>query len=436
MAAKKVLIVSYYWPPAGGISVLRSLKIAKYLLQFGWEPVIYTVEDAQYPIIDEDNLKHVPEGITILKKKALEPFDFYKKLTKRKKKDTLANVLNANDGNGGLLHKLSVWVRANFFIPDARALWVKPSVKYLTKYLKENPVDAIFSDGPPHTNTLIACRISKATNTPWLMDWQDPWTQVDYYKLFPITKWADKRHHKLEKECIDQASVITTVSPSWKIDLEKIGGKNVHVIPWGYDEADFRDFNTELSLDDYFSITHIGLLGEDRIPFNLIDVLSEMCNDNAQFKKDLKLELFGTVDFNLIDYAVKKGLKSCLVIKSQVPRKEALAKISSSQLLLLLLNKADNAKGRIPGKLFEYLYVKRPILTFGVGESDVENILKETQSGVYSSYDEKVKLKAEILSFYLLFEQKTNLLKPNNIDQYDMKVLVKKISEFLGDFSS
>ena len=96
---KKVLIISYYWPPAGGISVLRSLKIAKYLTAFDWEPIIY------------------------------------KKLTGRKKEDTLANVLNANDTKKGLFHQLSVWIRANFFIPDARAIWVNPSVKYLTNYL-------------------------------------------------------------------------------------------------------------------------------------------------------------------------------------------------------------------------------------------------------------------------------------------------------------
>jgi glycosyltransferase involved in cell wall biosynthesis len=431
MAVKKVLIVSYYWPPAGGISVLRSLKIAKYLLQFGWEPIIYTVEDAQYPIVDEDNLKHVPEGITILKKKIVEPFDFYKKLTRRKEKDTLANVLNANDGNGGVLHQLSVWVRANFFIPDARALWVKPSVKYLTNYLKENPVDAIFSDGPPHTNTLIACRVSQATNTPWLMDWQDPWTQVDYYNLFPITKWADKKHRRLEKECIHQASAITTVSPSWKVDLENIGGNNVHVIPWGYDDDDYKGVAQKISLDSCFSITHIGLLGEDRIPFNLLDVLSDLCNENHAFKRDLQLELFGTIDFNLISYAEQKGLKEHLVLKSQVPRKEALAKISSSQLLLLLLNKADNAKGRIPGKLFEYLYVKRPILTFGVGESDVESILNETESGMYFSYEESMGLKKEILHRYDLFNSGKNTVEHQQMEQYDIKVLTKRISELL-----
>lgn len=431
MSKKKVLIVSYYWPPAGGISVLRSLKIAKYLTRLGWQVTVYTVENAQYAIVDEANARHIPKEVKIIKQPIIEPFDFYKKITGRKKTDTLANVLNANDGKKGLLDKLSVWVRANVFIPDARALWVKPSVKYLTNYLKENPVDVIFSDGPPHTNTLIACEVSKATDTPWLMDWQDPWTQVDYYKLFPIGKRADRKHRRLEKMCLEQASVSTIVSPSWKRDLEKIGGKNVHVIPWGFDE---EDYSTELltqRLDTKFSITHIGLLGEDRIPYNLIDVLAEISFANKAFKGDLVIELFGTVDHQLISYIEEKGLRGNLLLKNQIPREQALSKIASSQLLLLLLNKADNAEGRIPGKLFEYLYVKRPILTLGLGESDVEKITSETKSGEYFRYSEVEALKRSILMRYELFNKEENAISPEYLEQYSIERLTYKISDLL-----
>lgn len=428
---KRVLIVSYYWPPAGGISVLRSLKIAKYLDRLGWEVIVYTVENAQYPIIDLDNQRHVPNTIQVIRKPCLEPFEFYKKLTGRKKNDTLANVLNANDGKKGVVHKISVWVRANFFIPDARSLWVKPSVKYLVQYLKDNPVDAVFSDGPPHTNTLIAAKISQLTKTPWLMDWQDPWTQVDYYKMFPISKNSDMKHKSLEKLCINQASVSTIVSPSWKRDLESIGGKNVHVIPWGFDPEDYTQDVLKNELDDFFSITHIGLLGEDRIPYNLIDVLSEICDSNQDFKKDLKLELFGTVDHNLVSLIQDKGLSKNLITKNQIPRKEAISKIASSQILLLLLNRADNAEGRIPGKLFEYLYVKRPMVALGQGPSDVQGIVEDTKSGMYFTYDEKEYLMDWILQRYQLFKLGGNTIEGAELDKYSLVNLSEKISNLL-----
>jgi hypothetical protein len=156
---KRVLFITYYWPPAGGIGVLRCLKIVKYIRDFGWEPVVYTAKDAQYSVIDQSNDSHVPPGIEILKHPIIEPFNFYKMITGRKKDAPLLNVLNANEGKTGLMHDFSVWVRSNFFIPDARSLWINPSVKFLLKYLKENPVDAIFTDGPPHTNTMIANNI-------------------------------------------------------------------------------------------------------------------------------------------------------------------------------------------------------------------------------------------------------------------------------------
>jgi len=156
------------------------------------------------------------------------------------RKGAMINPIHVRDKEPGLIEKLLIWIRANYFIPDARALWIRPSVRKLIRYLKKNPVDAIFSDGPPHTNTVIALRIAKKTGIPWIADFQDPWTQVDYYKLFPIGKRADRKHHRLEQETFQTAKKITTVSPSWKDDLESIGAKDVGVIYYGYDEDDFR----------------------------------------------------------------------------------------------------------------------------------------------------------------------------------------------------
>lgn len=278
---KRVLIITYYWPPAGGISVLRSLKIAKYLRQFGWEPIIHTLENPDYPILDDSNNKHIPEGIEILKTPAFEPFTLFKKLTGRSKKDPLVNVLNTHDNKPGLLHNLSVWLRANYFIPDARSLWIKPSVKNILNYIDSNPVDAIFTDGPPHTNTRIATIIKQKTGIPWLMDFQDPWTQVDYYKLFPIGKKADVLHKKMEQEAFEEASLTTIVSPTWKQDLESIGARNVHVIPWGFDPEDYEGLSIQSKDSDKIVISHVGHLGSDRYLGGLIKALSELKSKSA-----------------------------------------------------------------------------------------------------------------------------------------------------------
>ncbi|MCD6367231.1 MAG: glycosyl transferase family 1, partial [Bacteroidales bacterium] len=240
---KKVLIISYYWPPAGGISVLRTLKFTKYLRKFGWEPIVYAPQNASYLYLDKNNFDDIPENIEIIRRKILEPFNLFRILTGRNKNDT-SNPVYATSRKS-FLDNFSIWLRGNFFIPDARCLWIKPSVKFLTGYLKENPADAILTDGPPHTNTVIGMRLAQKFNIPFLADFQDPWTQVDYYKMMKIGKRADKKHHRLEQEVFRVAKKITIASPTWAKDLEKIEAKNVDTIYYGYDEEDFKNITNQ-----------------------------------------------------------------------------------------------------------------------------------------------------------------------------------------------
>ena len=176
--------------PSGGVGVHRCLKFAKYLRDFGWEPVVYTAENAHYPYFDDTNFVHIPEGITILKQPIWDSYNMFKLASGRKPSSAMNNPVHVRDKRTWV-DNLAIWIRGNFFIPDARKFWIKPSVKYLSKWLKENHIDAILSDGPPHTNTVIACRLSKTFNIPWLADYQDP-EQVDYYKLLKLTRWAHK----------------------------------------------------------------------------------------------------------------------------------------------------------------------------------------------------------------------------------------------------
>lgn len=431
---KKVLIISYYWPPAGGISVLRSLKIAKYLNRLEWEPIIFTAKDAQYPYFDKSNILDIPEGITIIKRPIFEPFNIFKRITGRGKDDTLNNILHVRDKKLGILDKLGIWIRGNFFIPDARSLWIKPSTRFLIKYLKKNPVDAIFTDGPPHTNTVIALNIKKVLNIPWLADFQDPWTQVDYYKLFKISNWAHKKHLKLEQEVFKYADKITTVSNSWKSDLEKIGARDVGVVYWGFDEDDFSEIHQDL--DKSFTITHIGLMGFDRNPKTLFKVLSELKSELPQFGEKLRFQLVGQLDYEIISTLKEYKLEDSITNFGMIKRESVLQKIVNSQLLLLLLNQADNIKGRLPGKMFEYLAAKRPILCMGSPESDAAKILKTSQSGSCFEYDDAVKIKKYlVISFNLFLDNELN----NNVvsnNKYSVINQVKKIGSILDSITN
>lgn len=430
---KKVLIITYYWPPSGGVGVNRCLKFAKYLRDFGWEPIIYAPLNAQYPYLDSTNSSQIPDNLTIIQRPILEPFNLFKKLSGRKKNDS-SNPVYVRDRKLSIIDNFAIWLRGNFFIPDARCMWIKPSLKFLQKYLANNPVDAIFSDGPPHTNTVIAYKLSQSTHIPCLLDFQDPWTQVDYYEMLKINKRADKIHHRLEQEAFKTAKKITIVSNSWKQDLESIGAKNVDILYWGYDEDDFKKLDYQSDTD--FSLVHAGQLGYDRRPETLIKVLSELKRENSEFGKQLKLKFAGTVDYSIIELIQSSGLEENLILLGNIARPQALELTLSSQILLLPLNIAKNAKGRIPGKLFENIRAKRPILCLGPTDSDVSKILQETNAGNSFEYSDYNGIKSFILDIYNKFKNNNNIINPVNIEQFDVRNQTMKLAEYLNEIIS
>ena len=431
MRRKKVLIITYYWPPGGGIAVLRCLKISKYLRKYGWEPVIFTAEDAHYPVIDHSNDQDVQEGLTILRQKIWEPYHIYKMITGKAPDANVNNVFYVEEEEAGAMHKLSVWVRSNFFIPDARAFWVRPSVNKILAFLEEHPVDAIMSSGPPHSNTRIATLVKKRTGLPWLADFQDPWTQIDYFQHLRLTGWARRRHHRMEQEVFEQADKITIVSPSWREDLMEIGARNVEVIPLGYDPDDFSA-KPEIENKSRFTLTHLGIMGYDRNPAGLFGVLQQMCEEVEGFREALEIRLVGQVDPSVREAYEAAGLAGNVKLVGSVPRQQALELTRDSPILLLLLNQQPNAQGRIPGKLFEYLAARRPILCLGPTDSDVAGILAETGAGTTAAYADEVAIRSALERLYRQFREKQLANAVNSsIDNYSIDTLTGKVAAYL-----
>ena len=434
-APRRVLIISYYWPPSGGIAVLRCLKFAKYLRQYGWEPVIFTARDAHYPTIDHSNDHDLPAGLEVIRQPITEPYAWYKRFLGKPADENVNNVFYTDERDGGWKHRLAIWIRSNFFIPDARALWIRGSVRRLHQYLRKHPVDAILSDGPPHSNTRIATRISQKTGLPWLADFQDPWTQVDYYQMLNLTRWGRRRHGRMEQEAFGQASLTTIVSPSWKRDLEEIGARNVRVLYWGYDPDDFSGLRRQPHRK--FTLTHLGIMGHDRNPEALFAALRQLKQELSGFAADFELRLFGQVDHRVRQSIEAYGLLEQTNFAGSVSRAEALQQTLDSHVLLLLLNQQDNAHGRIPGKLFEYLAVRRPIMNFGPVDSDVADILERTESGPTFAYDTAPALPARYLSeLYRRFREGVEMgLENDSISEYSHPLLVAKLAAWLDEIT-
>ncbi|MFZ1750173.1 MAG: hypothetical protein WAU01_08280, partial [Saprospiraceae bacterium] len=205
---KKILIITYYWPPAGGGGVQRWVKFVKYLRDFGWEPVVFTVQNGQYPILDHTLIGEIPDGVEIIKEPIFEPYEWYNRFAGKAKDSKIdANFLSQGK-KYSFKNKLAVWVRGNLFIPDAKRWWIRPASKRLDKYLLSNPVDAVVSTGPPHTCHMIALRLHKKYKLPWIVDYRDPWTQIDYFGDLGLTWLAKKVHQSLEKQVLDTCDAI------------------------------------------------------------------------------------------------------------------------------------------------------------------------------------------------------------------------------------
>ncbi|MFM7090893.1 MAG: glycosyl transferase family 1, partial [Bacteroidota bacterium] len=225
LPSKRVLIILYYWPPSGGAGVHRWLKFVKYLRDFGWEPVIYIPSNPDYPIVDPDRVKEIPENLEIIKRPIWEPFSLYRKFT-GKGKDTkmdFGHLVNVKTHlQKGWKERLAIWIRGNFFVPDSRLFWVNPSVRFLSDYYIKSPFQAIITSGPPHSLHLIGLKLKEKYKIPWMADFRDPWSE--YFPALMLTKWAMKRHENLEKSILQAADKIVVIGRNMQIqNAEKAG---------------------------------------------------------------------------------------------------------------------------------------------------------------------------------------------------------------------
>lgn len=415
----KVLIITYYWPPAGGSGVQRWLKFVKYLPQFGIEPIVYTVDNPNYPKEDDSLISEIPKNIKVLKNPIFEPTDvFFWKQKGIKKEDV------ANSTNNGFLS----FMRGNFFIPDPKIFWVKSSVKFLQDYLKTNSVDVIISTGPPHSMHLIAQKISKRNNIKWLADFRDPWTDLYYNNEFKQLTFAKKRNQKLEKKVLENADCILTVSNSLKKDFDKIA-KSVEVITNGFDSEVLQD--ETVTLDSKFTISYIGLLPKQSNPIVFFKVIKKLCDTNEAFKNDVQLLFVGDISAEVHQEIEKNKLTEITEFKGYVSHKEAIAIQKKTQVLLLLIPNVPKSAGILTGKLFEYLTAKRPILALGTEDGDLSEILEHTKSGVVIAHENEAKLSTEILRLYQQFKEGNLSTQSKNIEQYHRQNLTSKLAKLI-----
>jgi glycosyltransferase involved in cell wall biosynthesis len=426
---KRVLIITYYWPPSGGAGVQRWVKFVKYLREFGWEPVIYTVSNPQYPVLDEFMGEDLPKDLEVIKSKIFEPFDLYKRFMGKKKDERIQNGVIESLENGTWKEKLALWIRGNLFIPDARKFWIKSGSKFLQEYLKNNPVDAIVSTGPPHSSHLIALRLKKkGLITPWLADFRDPWTQMFYFSSLKLMKISRNIHLKQEKQVLENADKVITVGPTMnKMMASLVPGyeSKFTVITNGFDA---EETIVPVDLDEKFTLVFIGSSIKLQDNPCLWNVLKEKLKD-PQFNASFQLKFIGKTDPYILNSIKESGLSEHFVHIDNIPHKEVSAHQRSARVLLLLLANSKNGDWILSGKFFEYLGAQREILAFGNKGGDVDEILQGINSGQLLEYTDSIGIKNAIdkaFDLYLSGENSTEIT--SDFQKYTRKALTEKLS--------
>ena len=422
---KRVLVISYYWPPTGGSGVQRWVKFCKYLPQFGWQPVVYTPLNPEQLAVDESLLADIPEGLEVLKTPIREPYDAYRRLLGKKAAAGEVNPVNAQKKSFG--KKLALWARGNLFVPDPRVGWVRPSVKFLAAYLKEHPVDAVVTTGPPHSVHLIGRGLKKALGVRWIADFRDPWTEMFYFKHLGLWPCAERKHRRLEKAVLNEADEVIAVSPPVRDDFQAKTSTAVHLVTNGFDPDDFP---TGAPARDgrRFTLVHTGLFAADGNPLELWDALAAKCSSDEAFRAVLQIRLAGKVDGEITRAIRDRGLGENLVELGYLPHRQTVEEQRAADLLLLPLRCEPEYAKVLPGKIFEYLAARRPVLGIGQEDGAAAGILRETGAGVMYDWDKGAQMAAFVDS---VWNSRSGGPATSDVSAYSRVALTEKLSGIL-----
>lgn len=422
--SKRVLIITYYWPPSGGSGVQRWLKFAKYLPEAGWEPVIFTPENPDFDLKDETLLDEVSPNLEVIKFPIWEPYQLLNKLRGNKETHP-GRVLEQKEQ--GLIERAAIWLRANLIVPDPRVFWVKPSVKFLKDLVESGQFQAIITTGPPHSMHLIGRGLKRKTGVFWLADFRDPWSQWEFLDKLPMQSFVKKKHADLEKTVLNEADVVTTISPTFQKDLKKILNRKIDLLTNGFDPADIPSgFSPVQKKSGQLNLVYSGIIDSIRNPMPLLKAMKE------EFKpqnEKVSFTFVGRVSDQVREQIeADSWLKSHVHLAGYVSHEEVFDFYEKADALILILTNTKNAQGNIPGKLFEYLSTGIPVIALGDPDGDSSEILIKSGAEKVISHSDYIGIQIRLRK---LFEAEGKSQNPISIDKYSRKNLSFQLARIL-----
>ena len=403
------------------------MKFVKYLPEYNIKPILYIPENPNYPIYDYSLNDEVSEKLEIIKNPITEISNI---ISNSKSLNLIRSGNIPNPKEQSLFQRLLFFIRGNLFIPDMKILWKNKSIDFIENYLSKTKIDVVITTGPPHSLHLIGYELKKRLNIKWISDFRDPWVNLNYLNRFHLLPSVKRRHKKLrDKVLINSNSVIVTSEKLKK--LYKEIAPNIFKITNGYD----YEYST-VNIDSKFSISHIGSLYPERNPKYLWDIIDEICINNEEFRSNLQINFIGNTSEKIIKYLSNKTFKSCVKFFDYVDYKRAIEFMCSSQILLMVEVNDNDSSYAIPGKLFDYLNSKRPIIAIGPDRSEVNQILYDTNAGKFFNYNESINLKLHIENLYNQYEMGSISYDAKNISIYKRKNLTEELSKIINKVSS
>jgi glycosyltransferase involved in cell wall biosynthesis len=425
---KKVLIITYYWPPSGGSGVQRWLKFSKYLPEFGWEPVIFTPENPDFNLKDETLLSEVDANIEVIKFPIWEPTRMF---GSRSSNLQQGQILSAK--SQGILGKVATWIRGNFFLPDPKVFWVKPAANFLKEIWRDNDFKAVITTGPPNSIHLVGLRLRNEFGVTWIADFRDPWSRWDLLGEFGTSKLAMAYHRKREKEVLESASRVVTIGHQLAKDLEYLGGRKVDVVHNGYDESDIPSSKLAEG-DGVLRMAHIGTITPSRIPVEWIEALKTVLEEDMANLVRIEVSIIGNVDADFVSMvSAHSALSKVIQFIPYVPHHEVFDYIQHSDVLLVFQNRTEDAKAHLPAKMFEYLGMKKPTWIIGSEQSDAAEVIEKTKGGWVSNYWDQMSINQTFGVIQNQFKSQ-NLPLPTAVEEYTRKNQAKKYAQILSSF--
>jgi glycosyltransferase involved in cell wall biosynthesis len=433
--SRKVLIITYYWPPSGGSGVQRWLKFVKYLPSLGWQPFVFTPENPTFEIRDDTLLKDVPPEAVVVRFPIWEPYNLFARLSKLSGRKPVRQVDQVAAGKKSMFQRITGWIRGNALIPDPRTFWVKPSASFLQNFIRSNGIQTLVTTGPPHSLHLIGLILKRRNpSLRWIVDLRDPWSEWDFLDTLSLTSWARKKHQSLERWVLQKADRVITIAPYHVSRFEALGGRKVDLVTNGFDEDDFKDIQRVRT--SQFTIRHIGMVDELRDPRPFMMAAKQLLAEHSDWRGELKIEFIGSVNSSFREFVSRDPqLSSVTEFSNPMPHEELLKLYGETDLQLLVLAHTALAPGNLPGKFFEYLASGNFIFGVGPSDGDAAQILKETKAGQMVDRNDVGAMKS-LLSERFDCWKKGIREGERNVSAFSRRLLTEKLEEILNEKNS